>query len=104
MPWLSLMASLVDFCGTLVIIVTAVICLWGYLRVAGAETSLDPLRLRLAEGLILALSFKAGAGLIRTITVGTFHQFGAMLLVVALRFFLGYFLKAQLRVRQRSLQ
>lgn len=56
---------------------------------------LDPLRLRLAEGLVLALSFKTGAGVIRTITVGTFQQFAALLFILALRVFLGRVLKAQ---------
>lgn len=95
MPWLSLLATLVDFGGTLVVLVTALGCLWAYLRAEGASAVLDPLRLRLAEGLVLALSFKTGAGVIRTITVGSFHQFAALLFIVALRFFLGRVLKAQ---------
>ena len=104
MPLLSLLATCVDFGGTLVILVMALACLRDYLRAAGAPDILDPLRQRLAESLILALSFKTGAGVLRTITVGTFAQFGALLLLFALRFFLGYFLNAQLRARQRSLQ
>jgi len=56
MPWLSLLATLVDFGGTLVVLVTALGCLWAYLRAEGASAVLDPLRLRLAEGLVLALS------------------------------------------------
>jgi len=95
MAWLSLLATLVDFGGTLVVLVTAAACLRGFLRAGGAPDVLDPLRLRLAEGLVLALSFKTGAGVIRTITVGTFKQFAALLFIIALRFFLGRVLKAQ---------
>jgi uncharacterized membrane protein len=95
MPWLPLLATLVDFGGTLVVIAVAATCLRGFLRAGGAPAALDPLRLRLAGGLVLALSFKTGAGVIRTITVGSFHQFAALLLIVALRFFLGRVLKAQ---------
>lgn len=95
MPWLSLLATLVDFGGTLVVLVTAAACLWHYLRTGGAPPLLDTLRLRLADGLVLALSFKTGAGVIRTITVGTFRQFLTLLFIVALRFLLGRVLKSQ---------
>jgi len=104
MPLLSLLAALVDFGGTLVILCVALACLRDYLHAAGSAAVLDPLRLRLADGLVLALSFKTGAGVIRTITVGTFRQFGSLLLIIALRFFLGYILKRQLRDRQRPRQ
>lgn len=95
MPWLSLLATLVDFGGTLVVLATALSCLRAFLRAWGSPSVLDPLRLRLADGLVLALSFKTGAGLIRTITVGSLHQFAGLLLIVALRFFLGRVLKAE---------
>ena len=95
MPLLSLLATLVDFGGTLVILAAVTVCLRDFLRVGGSPTVLDPLRLRLAEGLVLALSFKTGAGVLRTITVGSFKQFAALLLIIALRFFLGRVLKAE---------
>lgn len=95
MPSLSLLATLVDFGGTLVVLATALGCLYGFLRNGGTPPVLDPLRLRLAEGLVLALSFKTGAGVIRTITVGSFRQFAALLFIVALRFFLGRVLKSE---------
>jgi uncharacterized membrane protein len=95
MLWLSLLATLVDFGGTLVVAAVALACLRDFLRAGGAPAVLDPLRLRLAEGLVLALSFKTGAGVIRTVTVGTFKQFAALLLIIALRFFLGRVLKAE---------
>ena len=80
MPLLSLLAALVDFGGTLIVIAVAFTCLRDFLRTGGAPAALDPLRLRLAEGLALALSFK---------------QFGTLLFLIALRFFLGHVLKAQ---------
>lgn len=93
MDWLSLLATLVDFGGTLVVLVTALACLRDYLRTGGAPARLDALRLRLADGLVLALSFKTGAGVLRTITVGSGRQFLGLLFVIALRFFLGRVLK-----------
>lgn len=99
MEAVSLLALGVDFCGTLVVLATALLCLRDYLRAGGSPAVLDPLRLRLAEGLVLALSFKTGAGVLRTITVGSFRQFTGLLLIVALRFFLGTVLKGQLARR-----
>ena len=93
--WLSLLATLVDFGGSLVVLAVALGCLLGYGRGRGAPAELDPLRLRLADGLVLALSFKTGAGVLRTITVGTFHQLAGLLFIIALRFFLGRALKAE---------
>ena len=102
MPWLSLLATVVDFGGTLVVVTVALACLRDYLRARGRPGILDALRLRLADGLVLALSFKTGAGVIRTITVGTFRQFAALLFIIALRFFLGRVLKAQAARRAAS--
>ncbi len=102
MSLLSLLATLVDFGGTLVILCVALICLGLYLCAAGSPRVLDGLRLRLADGLVLALSFKTGAGLIRTISIGTFRQLSGLLMIIALRFFLGFVLKAQLRDRARQ--
>jgi len=100
MPWLSLLATLVDFGGTLVLIAVTLGCLRDYVRKWGAPAVLAPLQLRLAEGLVFALSFKTGAGVIRTVTVGSFRAFVSLLLIVALRFFLGYVLKAQIARRE----
>lgn len=99
MEAVSLLALGVDFCGTLVVLAMALFCLRDFLRAGGRPAVLDPLRLRLAEGLVLALSFKTGAGVLRTITVGSFRQFTGLLLIVALRFFLGRVLKGQLARR-----
>lgn len=96
---LSLLATLVDFGGTLVVLATVLTCLRDFFRTGGAPAWLDPLRLRLAQGLVLALSFKTGAGLIRTITVGSFRQFAALVFIVALRFFLKRVLKGQIARR-----
>lgn len=98
---LSLLATLVDFAGSLVVVAAALACLRRVPAALADPYRLDALRLRLAEGLILSLSFKTGAGLIRTITVGSWRGFAGLLLVIALRFFLGRALKAE-TVRHRS--
>ena len=92
---LSLLATCVDFGGSLVVFVSALLCLRDALRCRLAPECVDDLRLRLADGLVFALSFKTGAGLIRTITIGSWRQFASLLVIVSLRFFLGRVLKAQ---------
>ncbi len=101
---LSLLATFIDFGGSLVIVISAALCLRDALRARLAPASLDDLRLRLADGLVFALSFKTGAGLVRTITIGTWRQFGSLLFIVALRFFLGRVLKAQTAKRASLLR
>lgn len=95
MIWLTLLAALVDFSGSIVVVIAAISCLWGYLRAAGRTASLDALRLRLAAGLVFALSLKTGAALLHTMTVTTWHAFAGMFFIIALRFFLGRVLKAE---------
>ena len=105
---MSLLAALVDFGGTLIVLISALACLRDYLRARGAPVRLDALRIRLAQGLVFALSFKTGAGLIRTIIVGesaghVWHRLGTVFFIIALRFFLGRALKAEIaRVSTRS--
>lgn len=96
---LALIATLVDFCGTLVIGTTVLLCLHDYLRRNGSPNTADALRLRLAQGLVTALSFKTGAGLIRTTTVTTLIQFKGLVVIIALRFLLGRVLKGQIARR-----
>jgi uncharacterized membrane protein len=90
---LSLLASLVDFSGSLVVAAVASACFLRFLRGVEAVEDLDAIRLRLAAGLVFALSVKTGAGLLRTITAASWHQVGWLLSVVGLRFFLGRVLK-----------
>ena len=101
MTHLPLLATLVDFCGSVLIGVAAARCLWDFLHAGGGPADAEALRLRLAQALVSALSFKTGAGLIRTSTVTTLAQFRGLVVIVALRFLLGRVLKGQLARRQR---
>lgn len=99
---LTLLATLVDFCGTVVIFVGALACLRDYARGANASARTDDLRLRLAQSLVTALTFKTGACLIRTSTIATLAQLKGVLVIIALRFLLGRVLKGQLARRPLS--
>ena len=99
MPILPLLATLVDFGGTLIVASVVLFSLRDYLRRPTAPTVVDDVRQRLASGLVFALSFKTGAGLIRTISIGTWRQFLGFFFILALRFFLGRVLKAKGRRR-----
>ena len=64
-----------------------------FLRSSAASTGAAELRLKLAADLVTALSFKSGAGIIRTLTVESCSQFLLVLSIISLRFFLGLALK-----------
>ena len=92
---LSTLATLVDFIGTLLIGVGAGRAFVGYLRQGNSPPAVAKQQYGLAADLISALSFKTGAGLIRSLTVVNWPQFYLFLAIVALRFFLSQALKRQ---------
>lgn len=90
---LSGCATLVDFAGSILIGIAVIQVLTSYVLKGGSAEKVTKLQKQLAAYLVLALSFKTGAGLIRSINVATWHQFLPFLSIVALRFFLGQVLK-----------
>ncbi|NKQ94620.1 DUF1622 domain-containing protein, partial len=65
----SILATVVDFLGTLLIGIGAVRTLIRYLRANDVPTVINRIHQSLAADLVTALSFKSGAGIIRTLTV-----------------------------------
>lgn len=100
---LPLLALLVDSAGTVVILAVALSVLRDYLGRNATPHTVDALHLRLAQGLVLALSFKTGAGIIRTATVTDLSHLKTLAAIIALRFFLGRALKGQLARRRTAL-
>lgn len=88
---LGLLATVVDFIGTLLIGGSALGVIVRFLRRSTAPA--DALRGKLAIDLVTALSFKSGAGIIRSLTVVSWSQFLLVLSIISLRFFLGQALK-----------
>ena len=98
--WLGLLASLVDVAGSIIIAGSTVRTLIRFLGHVDSAAVTDEAKGRLASDLVTALSFKSGAGLIRTITVGSWSKLLMVVAIISLRFFLGITLK--LYSRQRS--
>ena len=90
---LGLLATVVDFIGTLLIGGSALGVTIRFFRRSAAPAAADALRGKLAIDLVTALSFKSGAGIIRTLTVVSWSQFLLVLSIISLRFFLGQALK-----------
>lgn len=86
---LSVLATVVDFLGTLLIGIGAVRTLIRYLRANDAPKLINSIQQSLAADLVTALSFKSGAGIIRTLTVADWSHFLLILAIIGLRFFLG---------------
>lgn len=89
LPHLSMLATLVDFVGTLLIGISASRTVVRYVRSGGASSVVTSLQYRIAADLVTALSFKSGAGIIRTLTVTDWSHFFLLLAIISLRFFLG---------------
>ncbi len=94
---LTTLALLVDFAGTTLVVVGSIRTLLGFSRKGKSDELVGQLQRRLAVDLVTALSIKSGAGLIRTLTVTSWTQFGLVLAIIALRFFLGQTLKGVTR-------
>ncbi|UHG93086.1 DUF1622 domain-containing protein [Spirosoma oryzicola] len=86
---LSVIATLVDFVGSLLIGLSAGRTLFRYLLSGHSARVVSGLQYRLAADLVTALSFKSGAGIIRTLTVTDWSHFALLLAIISLRFFLG---------------
>lgn len=95
--WISLskVALLIDFAGSLLVAFSAGRVVVQYVLRGGAALAANRLRLDLATDLVTALSFKTGAGIIRTLTVVGWSQFLLLLAIISLRFFLGQVLKRE---------
>ncbi|ADB42887.1 DUF1622 domain-containing protein [Spirosoma linguale] len=85
----SLLATIVDFTGTLLIGLGASRALVRYLRARGVGGAVNGIQRSLAADLVTALSVKSGAGIIRTIVVADWTHFLLVLAIIGLRFFLG---------------
>ena len=68
-----------EMAGVLIVLATAIKCLFGYVR--GREH----LRIELAEGISLALLFKMGGEVLRTVIVRTWDELAVLGAIVVIR-------------------
>lgn len=83
-----------EMAGVLIVLMTAVKCLWGYFR--GAEH----LRIQLAEGISLALLFKMGGEVLRTVIVRTWDELAILGAIIVLRGALTFLLHWEIRTEK----
>ena len=76
-----LIALVIEAAGSLLLLSYVVVAVTALLRQHGLERS----RILLADGAILALSFKTSASLLKTIELGTWRQIGAFAAIFAVR-------------------
>lgn len=77
--------------GVLIILATAARCLWTYVRDA------DHVRIRLAEGISLALLFKMGGEVMRTVIVRTWDELAILGAIIVIRGALTFLLHWEIR-------
>lgn len=82
--------------GMLIILITAVKCLAGYLR------GHDELRIQLAEGISLALLFKMGGEVLRTVIVRTWDELAILCAIILIRGILTFLLHWEIRTEKND--
>ena len=80
--------------GVLIVLITAVKCLIGYLCGHGE------LRIKLAEGISLALLFKMGGEVLRTVIVRTWDELGILCAIIMIRGLLTFLLHWEIRTEK----
>ena len=82
---------LMEAAGMIVILVTAVTCFIGFFR------QKEGLRVRLAEGISLALLFKMGGEVLRTVIVHTWDELAILAAIIVIRGLLTFLLSWEIR-------
>lgn len=82
--------------GMLIVLITAVKCFVGY--VSGK----DSLRVELAEGISLALLFKMGGEVLRTVIVRTWDELAILAAIILIRGLLTFLLHWEIRTEKKE--
>ena len=82
---------LMEAAGMIVILVTAATCFIGFFR------RREGLRVRLAEGISLALLFKMGGEVLRTVIVHTWDELAILAAIIVIRGLLTFLLSWEIR-------
>ena len=86
-----------EMAGVLIVVATAVRCLYGYVR------GKQHLRIDLAEGISLALLFKMGGEVLRTVIVRTWDELFILGAIVLIRGALTFLLHWEIRTEKAEL-
>ena len=83
-----------EMAGVLIVVITAVRCLYGYVR------GRQHLRIELAEGISLALLFKMGGEVLRTVIVRTWDELAILGAIIVIRGALTFLLHCEIRTEK----
>ncbi|MBQ6468708.1 MAG: DUF1622 domain-containing protein [Lachnospiraceae bacterium] len=92
------LTMLMEVFGVCVLVYTAVKCFIKWLRKA------DNMRLELAEGIALALEFKMGGEVLRTVAVREWAELGILGAVIALRGLLTFLIHWEIKNEQKAME
>jgi len=101
----SLLVTVVEACGAVVIIVGA---LWAFVRFVGVglrrrdASAFVPVRLVLGRFLALGLEFQLASDVLRTAVAPSWEQLGQLAAIAAIRTALNYFLSREIAEERRQ--
>lgn len=85
-----------EMAGVLIVLLTAIRCLFDYFR------GRKKLRIKLAEGISLALLFKMGGEVLRTVIVRTWGELAILGAIIVLRGALTFLLNWEIRTEKNN--
>lgn len=90
---------LMEFIGVCVLVVTAVKSLWHLVKKDGQNIRLD-----LAQGIALALEFKMGGEVLRTVVVREWSELGILGAIIALRGLLTFLIHWEIENERKAME
>ena len=91
--------ALMEFFGVCVLVYTALRCFWRWLR-----RTHNSIRLDLAEGIALALEFKMGGEVLRTVVVREWSELGILGAIILLRGLLTFLIHWEIKNEQKAME
>ena len=93
----QLMIMLMEFIGMIVLVVSAIRCFIRWLR---RDSSI---RIELAKGIALALEFKLGGEVLRTVIVRDWSELGILGAIIVLRSLITFLLHWEIKTEEKSM-
>jgi uncharacterized membrane protein len=91
-------AVLLEFFGVCILVCTALACFWHWARRDGLN-----IRLELAQGIALALGFKMGSEVLRTVVVREWAELGILGAIIVLRGLLTFLIHWEIKNERESI-
>ena len=90
---------MMEFAGMIVLVTTAVKCFYHWLKHSDRNIRLD-----LGEGIALALEFKLGGEVLRTVVVREWSELGILGAIIALRGLLTFLIHWEIKNEQKEIE